>query len=232
MAMTRGGNDDQRVDTQRVHQGSGGGRRDVRRGARFRSQDGGSSCDAADVKPASPGTALDQKAVEAEMCRRAELHLPQRRLVVDYYRIGRKLAYPLPLKSLSVPDVPVPGIPGYPWSTWLSWTLEERILALGWVAEWFEDKKPGTRRRQIWRPWRIGRSTEKASIRLTRDAFSGRLPPAGNGWETTCGASCAKRAAATWRVVCRPPTSCLARRRPRTTSSVATRLMPGCTTSA
>ena len=101
----------------------------------------GARCHAADAKPTSPGAALDPKAVEAEMQRRARGYLPQRRLVVDYYRIGRKLAYPLPLTSLPVPDVPVPGIPGYPWSTWLSWTLEERILALGWVAEWFEEKE-------------------------------------------------------------------------------------------
>ncbi len=102
---------------------------------------GGWRSSAADGEPVHPGTALDQTVVEAEMCRRAELHLQQRRLLVDYYRIGRKLAYPLPLASLTVPDVAVPGIPGYPWSTWLSWTLEERILALGWVAEWFEEKE-------------------------------------------------------------------------------------------
>lgn len=61
---------------------------------------------AADVKP----TALDQKSVEAEVQRRARENLPQRRLVVDYYRIGRKLAYPLPVTSLSLPDVPVPAV--------------------------------------------------------------------------------------------------------------------------
>lgn len=104
---------------------------------------GGSRCRAAEVNPARPGTALDRKAVEAEMGRWAELHLQQRRLVVDYYRIGRKLAYPLPLTSQLLPDVPVPGIPGYPWSTWLLWTLEERILALGWAAQWFESQQAG-----------------------------------------------------------------------------------------
>lgn len=101
----------------------------------------GSRCHAADVKPTSPGIALDQRAVEAEIGRRARGYLPQRRLVVDYYRIGRKLAYPLPVTSLSLPDVPVPGIPGYPWATWMTWTLEERILSLGWVAEWFRDEE-------------------------------------------------------------------------------------------
>ncbi len=99
-----------------------------------------SPCYAAD-RPSRSGAGLDRKAVEAEIQQRARGYLPQRRLVVDYYRIGRKLAYPLPLASLPVPDVPVPGISSYPWSTWLSWTLEERIGALGWVAQWFADEE-------------------------------------------------------------------------------------------
>jgi hypothetical protein len=82
---------------------------------------------------------LDGNVVDAEIRQRARGYVRQRRLVVDYYRVGRQLAYPLPLKSLPVPDVPVPGIASYPWATWLSWTLEERIGALGWAAEWFAD---------------------------------------------------------------------------------------------
>jgi len=101
---------------------------------------GGLPCRAADGSLRS-GAGLNRKAVDAEIERRARGYLPQRRLVVDYYRIGRQLAYPLPLNSLPVPDVPVPGISSYPWSTWLSWTLEERIGALGWVAEWFAVKE-------------------------------------------------------------------------------------------
>lgn len=84
-------------------------------------------------------TPLDPGAVEAELRRRAQEHLGQPRLVVDYYRVGRKIAYPLPVPSLSLPDVPIPGIASYPWATWLLWTLEERITALGWAAEWFHD---------------------------------------------------------------------------------------------
>jgi hypothetical protein len=80
-----------------------------------------------------PPTAAD------ELRRRAQAFVAQRRLLVDYYRIGRKLAYPLPVKNLSLPDVPVPGIPQYPWATWLTWAMEERIVTLGWVAEWFAD---------------------------------------------------------------------------------------------
>lgn len=99
----------------------------------------GSPCHAADGAADGSGSGLDRRAVEAELRRRADGFKPQRRLVVDYYRIGRKLAYPLPRTSLEVPDVLVPGIPSYPWSTWLSWALEERILALGWAAEWFQE---------------------------------------------------------------------------------------------
>ena len=44
----------------------------------------GSRCHAADAKPGGPGAALDPKAVEAELQRRAREYVPQRRLVVDY----------------------------------------------------------------------------------------------------------------------------------------------------
>ena len=60
---------------------------------------------------------------------------------MDYYRIRRKIAYPLPLLSLNLPNVPVPGIKGYPWSIWLLWTLEERIASLGWASQWFRDQE-------------------------------------------------------------------------------------------
>ena len=53
--------------------------------------------------------------------------------------MGRKLAYPLPVPSLSIPEVVVPGIANYPWSIWMLWALEERMLCLGWAAEWFHD---------------------------------------------------------------------------------------------
>jgi hypothetical protein len=62
-------------------------------------------------------------------------------LIVDYYRVGRRIAYPLPLSNLVIPDVCVPSIPAYPWATWLLWTLEERMDCLGWAAEWFGDEQ-------------------------------------------------------------------------------------------
>jgi hypothetical protein len=73
---------------------------------------------------------------EAEIASRANHYLPQKYLVVDYYRIRRRVAYPLPVRSLSVPAIPVPGISDYPWATWMLWELEERVASLGWAAEW------------------------------------------------------------------------------------------------
>jgi hypothetical protein len=92
-----------------------------------------------------PDTNQDSRSTPArrakeELRRRAAHYLEQPYLVVDYYRIRRKLAYPLPIKSLSLPTVPVPGISEYPWATWMTWALEERVNCLGWVGEWFGDE--------------------------------------------------------------------------------------------
>ena len=93
------------------------------------------------AEPQRGGTRWERPAIEAEMRRRANWQLEQTRLVVDYYRIGRQIAYPLPLSELAIPEVRVPSIAVYPWATWLLWTLEERIVCLGWAAEWFGDEK-------------------------------------------------------------------------------------------
>ncbi len=85
----------------------------------------------------SPASGRKVNAFQAEIRRRAEFYSRERRLIVDYYRIRRKLAYPLPVPSLSIPPVPVPSISDYPWSIWMLWTLEERVYSLGWAAEWF-----------------------------------------------------------------------------------------------
>src|SRR5947209_6051882 len=74
---------------------------------------------------------------EAEIASRVNHYLRQQYLVVDYYRIRRRVAYPLPVTSLSVPAIPVPGIGDYPWATWMLWELEERVNSLGWAAEWW-----------------------------------------------------------------------------------------------
>ncbi len=95
---------------------------------------------AAAAEPQSAAARQRRRAMEAEIRRRARRQCEQTRLTVDYYRIGRKIAYPLPLPELIVPEVVVPTIPNYPWSTWLLWVLEERICCLGWAAEWFGDE--------------------------------------------------------------------------------------------
>ena len=84
---------------------------------------------------------LSRAAIESEIRQRAEAYRAQDSLVVDYYRIRRRLAYPLPVTGLSLPSVRVPTIPVYPWATWMTWALEERICCLGWAAEWFADKR-------------------------------------------------------------------------------------------
>jgi len=83
---------------------------------------------------------ISQQIIEAEIHRRATAFLGQRRLAVDYYRIRRKLAYPLPVGELPHPGIRVPSIPAYPWAIWMLWELEERIGSLGWAAEWFGDE--------------------------------------------------------------------------------------------
>ena len=72
--------------------------------------------------------------IDAEIQRRAEHHLTQSHLVADYYRIRRRVAYPLPIDRLTIPSMPVAGIEAYPWSVWMLWDLEERIHSLGWFA--------------------------------------------------------------------------------------------------
>jgi hypothetical protein len=88
---------------------------------------------------AAPAATNAATAVEAEIRRRAAHHLGQKRLLVDYYRIYRTLAYPLPVKRIITPTLVAPGIREYPWETWMLWSLEERICALGWAAEWTRD---------------------------------------------------------------------------------------------
>jgi hypothetical protein len=80
-------------------------------------------------------------AATEELQRRARHYLSQKFLVVDYYRIRRRLAYPLPIRELQIPEIPVPGIANYPWATWMLWELEERINALGWAAQLLQNEE-------------------------------------------------------------------------------------------
>jgi len=87
---------------------------------------------------------LTRASIEAEIRKRADRCLAQKQLIVDYYRIGRRLAFPLALQRFEQPGLPVPGIPDYPWEIWLSWEIEERLNSLGWAAEWFGDRSAAT----------------------------------------------------------------------------------------
>ena len=89
------------------------------------------------MQPVTPGlrqwTSQD---IEAELRARLNLEMSRRELDVNYYRIGYRIAFPLPVAGLpKTADLPA-GIRGlvYPWSTWLSWALEERwrLMEAGW----------------------------------------------------------------------------------------------------
>jgi len=82
---------------------------------------------------------MNRAIIEEDLRNRAKHYSPQTHLEVNYYRIRRRLAYPLPVRKLLLPELPVPGIPVYPWATWMLWALEERVHSLGWAAEWSGD---------------------------------------------------------------------------------------------
>ncbi len=62
-------------------------------------------------------------------------------LVASFYRIHRKLAYPLPVTEIHHPDFHVTGISGYPWEIWMTWDLEQRVFSLGWAAQWTANER-------------------------------------------------------------------------------------------
>jgi hypothetical protein len=77
--------------------------------------------------------------IDAVVKERTATALNAKRLVVDYYRIRRKLAWPLPVRGIETPQYPVRGHIGYPWATWMLWALEERIAVLGFAGSRFDD---------------------------------------------------------------------------------------------
>jgi len=79
-----------------------------------------------------------------ELRNRADYEKSRKELIVSYYRIGYKIAYPLPLceMPLNMPE----GIPGrsyYPWSIWLAWELRERWYALYYAWRSLKDREAG-----------------------------------------------------------------------------------------
>jgi hypothetical protein len=71
----------------------------------------------------------------AEVRKRVAAEKAQTELCVHYYRIGYRLAFPLPLDRRPQ-DLPagIRQISAYPWMTWLLWRLEERwrVLHAAW----------------------------------------------------------------------------------------------------
>jgi hypothetical protein len=80
-----------------------------------------------------------RSAIESETRMRADRYLAEKELTVDYYRIGRRLAFPLGFEKIPQPALPVPGIPDYPWEIWMAWEIEARLNSLGGAAQWFND---------------------------------------------------------------------------------------------
>ncbi|MBI3831484.1 MAG: heparinase II/III family protein [Planctomycetes bacterium] len=79
---------------------------------------------------------IDTAAIEAEIRRRADWHLKQTHLFVDYYRVRRRLAYPLPVRAFHISEIKVRRdySRDYPWATWMTWALEERIACLSFAG--------------------------------------------------------------------------------------------------
>jgi Heparinase II/III-like protein len=81
-------------------------------------------------------TAVTRPDIRQLIEQRAAGYADDQVLVADFYRIYRKLAYPLPVTEIHHPDFHVTGISGYPWEIWMTWDLEQRVFSLGWAAEW------------------------------------------------------------------------------------------------
>lgn len=85
---------------------------------------------------ASAGRCWTPDEARSLRARRVAAEKQRRELHVDYYRIGHRLAFPLPLTQRPGDEQLPPGIEGirYPWTTWLSWELEHRwrVLHAGW----------------------------------------------------------------------------------------------------
>ena len=80
-----------------------------------------------------------QQHIQDEMRDRANFYKQQTCLLVDYYRVRRKVAYPLPIRQIVLPDMPMKNLPVYPWAIWMTWNLEERVHSLAWAGTWFQD---------------------------------------------------------------------------------------------
>jgi len=76
----------------------------------------------------------DRESVQAVLRQRVDWQAGQQRLVVHFYRIRRRLTYPLPVVDVNEPAFPTSLSIAYPWNIWLMWALEDRLHALAWSA--------------------------------------------------------------------------------------------------
>lgn len=84
----------------------------------------------------------NRAAVAAELERRVQAYLTRTEIEINYYRIGYRLSFSLPVAARPT-DLPV-GVLGsdrpYPWLIWLGWELEERwrvfALAIRVASDW------------------------------------------------------------------------------------------------
>jgi len=85
-------------------------------------------------------TIMNNSAIDEELRHRARQRLSHTHLAVHYYRVRRRLAFPLPLVQRPTwENQIVLGLAEYPWEIWLMWEIEERINALGWAAQLLAD---------------------------------------------------------------------------------------------
>lgn len=119
---------------------------------------------------ATPATAARQ-----EVLARADHQLAARRLIVDFYRIRRQIAYPIPIRDTGVLQINTRNITGaYPWDVWMAWAVEERVAALGWAGEWTgESRYRGTAIAELtgvagWRRYGTDRITGLGTGHLAR----------------------------------------------------------------
>ena len=81
-----------------------------------------------------------RSSLEKELRRRATGLVGAADLRVDYYRVRRKVAYPLPIRGIELPGFELRGFRDYPWAIWMAWALEERVNALGWAGHFLGDE--------------------------------------------------------------------------------------------
>ncbi|MBK5938037.1 heparinase II/III domain-containing protein [Halochromatium roseum] len=83
--------------------------------------------------------------IQSEIDRRAKHLCRQRVLPVDYYRIRKRLAVPLPILAPLTASYPVRNFTArYPWNVWLLWALEDRIETLGAAVTFLDSAAVGT----------------------------------------------------------------------------------------